>query len=311
VSGDIGFAGQSLSHLGVLYVGEAEYLDVVTGFVDEGLSGGEPVMVAVPGAKVDLIRASLHRRGAHFVDMAELGRNPGRIIPALHEFLHDNGASSCRFVSETIWAGRTTAEVAEAVRHEALMNVAFADSPLSVLCAYDCHAVPADVIGRSWQIHPVVIQDRHRRVSAHYGDPAAVYADDLWPLPPLPRGSEVLVFSSDTDLTKLRSWVQRFGWAADLPIDRVDDLVLAVSEVASNSIRHGGGKGSLTMWDGSEGAVQAEVGDAGCISDPLVGRYPPGPDADVSGLWLVNQLCDLVEIRTGPGGTRVRLTVSS
>jgi hypothetical protein len=53
------------------------------------------------------------------------------------------------------------------------------------------------------------------------------------------------------------------------------------------------------------------VRDQGEITDPLVGRYPPGPDLDVNGLWLVNQLCDLVQIRSGPDGTYVRLTISA
>ena len=47
-----------------------------------------------------------------------------------------------------------------------------------------------------------------------------------------------------------------------------------------NHLRHGGGPGTLRIWR-EDGAVVCEVRDAG-------GR----------GLWMVNQLCDLVQLRT-------------
>jgi len=309
--GDGSSAVQSLRHLGLLYHSAAEFIDTVTSFVDEGLAASQPVMVAVPGQKVASIEARVKTNGAHFVDMTEVGRNPGRVIPAVFEFLEQCGEGPARFVGEPIWLGRDAEEIAEAIRHEALINVAFARFPITVLCPYDGDALPAHVIDKSWQIHPAMIDGGHQRVSGEYRDPAVVYADAAWPLPPPPSGAEVRDFSTDNDLSKMRAWVQRFGWAADLSMDRVDDLVLAVSEVAGNSVRHGGGGGSLTMWCDDRGAVVSEVRDAGRITDPLVGRYPPGPDAEVNGLWLVNQLCDLVEIRSGPSGTRVRLTISS
>ena len=243
--------------------------------------------------------------------MIELGRNPGRIIPAIHEFIDQFKGGPARFVGEPIWLGRNIDETAEAIRHEALINVAFAESPVTVLCPYARDVLPRRVIDESWRIHPIVIDGGLPRVSWRYGDPEAVYADDAWPLMPTPPDAEVREFRTDMDLTRMRSWVQHFGWSANLAVDRVDDLVLAVSEVASNSVRHGGGAGALMLWCDDRGAVVSEVRDHGHITDPLVGRYPPGPNLEVNGLWLVNQLCDLVQIRSGPDGTCVRLTISS
>jgi anti-sigma regulatory factor (Ser/Thr protein kinase) len=275
------------------------------------VAAGEPVMVAVPGKKVDLVQTVLRVDGAHFVDMSELGRNPGRIIPAVYEFLEHCGKERSRFVGEPIWLGRNPDEMAEAIRQEALINVAFADYPLTVLCPYDSGVLPIDVIHESWRIHPLVIETGLPRVSQEYSDPEAVYGDGAWPLSSSPADAEVREFRTDRDLTRMRSRVQCFGWAASLSMDRVDDLVLAVSEVAGNSVRHGGGAGSLAMWCDNRGAVVAEVRDGGHITDPLVGCHPPGPDLEVNGLWLVNQLCDLVSIRSVPDGTCVRLTISS
>ena len=304
-------ASQGLRHLGFLYQGVSEYVDAVIDFVGEGLAAGEPAMVAVPGRWVDLLQAALSVDGAHFVDMTELGRNPGRIIPAIHEFVDQYKDGPTRFVGEPIWPGRNVDETVEAIRYEALINVAFAKSAVTVLCPYDSDVLPKRILDECWRIHPLVIYGGSPRVSRNYGEPKAVYADEVWPLPLPPQDAQAREFRTDMDLTRMRSWVQHFGWNTSLSMDRVDDLVLAVSEVAGNSVRHGGGAGALTMWCDDRGAVVSEVRDNGLIADPLVGRYPPGSDLEVNGLWLVNQLCDLVQIRSGPDGTRVRLTISS
>jgi anti-sigma regulatory factor (Ser/Thr protein kinase) len=90
---------------------------------------------------------------------------------------------------------------------------------------------------------------------------------------------------------------------------RAADLVLAVDELATNSLRHGGGRGTLRIWR-DDGALVCEVRDAGRIEDPLAGRERPAVDRDGGqGLWMVNQLCDLVQLRTFPSGAVVRVHV--
>jgi len=88
------------------------------------------------------------------------------------------------------------------------------------------------------------------------------------------------------------------------------DLVLAVNEVATNSVLHGGGDGTLLVW--SEGAtLVCDVRDSGSFDHPLAGRERPRPDrVGGHGLWLANQLCDLVQIRSTEGGVAVRLHLS-
>jgi anti-sigma regulatory factor (Ser/Thr protein kinase) len=306
-----GLTSRGLCHRGLLYDGAEEYLAALTAFVDEGLQAGEPIMVALPELTGEAVHDRARLEGTYFVDMSELGRNPRRIIPAVQEFLQQHHDQPARFVGEPIWSGRTAGEIAEATRHEALINVALADRPVTVLCPYDSKALPASVLDNLWRTHPDVIHAGLLEPSRAYGDPSAVFADEVWPLSPRPPRVEARQFHSDTDLSEIRVWVQHFGWAAGLSVDRVDDLVLAVSEVAGNSVRHGGGRGDLSLWRNDEGAVICEVRDAGQITDPLAGRHAPGPDYDVTGLWLVDQLCDLVEIRSGADGTRVRLTLAS
>ncbi len=83
--------------------------------------------------------------------------------------------------------------------------------------------------------------------------------------------------------------------------------MLAVNELATNSIRHGGGSGVLRVWREPEVLI-CEVTDHGHFEDPLVGRRrPAGTQVGGYGLWLANQVCDLVQVRSGPEGSTVRV----
>jgi anti-sigma regulatory factor (Ser/Thr protein kinase) len=92
-----------------------------------------------------------------------------------------------------------------------------------------------------------------------------------------------------------------------LPDQRAQELVLAASELATNSVLHGGGGGTVTMWS-DEDSLFCEIRDAGRIEDPLIGRERPGTGRSSGrGLWIVNQLCDLVQLRALPLGNVARV----
>jgi anti-sigma regulatory factor (Ser/Thr protein kinase) len=119
---------------------------------------------------------------------------------------------------------------------------------------------------------------------------------DLWEIP----------FAGE-DLYELRQLLA--GWATREAMSEqgVDELVLSVHEIASNSVRHGGGTGMLRLWRTGD-ALICEVQDAGQIEDPSAGRVAPGGSSlEGRGLWIANQLCDVVQIRSGEDGTQVRL----
>lgn len=58
-----------------------------------------------------------------------------------------------------------------------------------------------------------------------------------------------------------------------------------------------------------EGELVAEIRDQGLLTDPLTGRRKPDPRAATGGrgVWIMHQLCDLVEIRAGAEGLVLRL----
>jgi anti-sigma regulatory factor (Ser/Thr protein kinase) len=114
-------------------------------------------------------------------------------------------------------------------------------------------------------------------------------------------------FVYTTNLSEVRALAEKEARAAGLPQDRVVDFVIAVSELAANTVRHAHSAGTMDIWqDGGE--IVCEIHDAGVITDPLAGRQPPPPDATGGhGLWLVHQICDRVELHSDSGGTVIRL----
>ena len=110
-----------------------------------------------------------------------------------------------------------------------------------------------------------------------------------------------------TDLAAVRAVVYRYAKQAGLPEHRAIDLVLAVSEVAANTVRHAKSPGSLKIWYDTKEIV-CQIQDEGTIHDPLAGQRKPSLDAmGGHGLWIVHQVCDEVEMQSDEAGTTIRL----
>jgi anti-sigma regulatory factor (Ser/Thr protein kinase) len=124
-------------------------------------------------------------------------------------------------------------------------------------------------------------------------------------LPAPPAGA--VSYRYTTDLAAVRAVVYRYAMQAGLPESRAIDLVLAVSEVAANTVRHARSPGSLKIWYDTEEIV-CQIQDEGTIADPLAGHRRPSLEAGGGhGLWIVNQVCDEVELRSDESGTTIRL----
>lgn len=279
-------------------------------FVERALAAQEPVLIAVGADRIAGLKEALDgdAERVHFADMRALGANPARIIPAWREFLDRNCPDGGRAfgIGEPIWPGRSPAEMVECQHHEALLNLAFdCGQPWHLLCPYDLDGLQEDVIEAAQLTHPLIVSNGSTRNSPSYRcahEPPGPLADPL----PAPRAPVQERAVEVQELAALRRFVS--AWASEelLEDERRERLVLAVNELASNSIRHGGGTGRLLVWREAD-TLLCEIRDGGHIDHPLAGRIrPPAEEHGGRGLWLVNQLCDLVQIRTSPGGTVVR-----
>src|SRR5437588_5598798 len=300
-------------HEALFYAGPDEFLRGTLRFIRDAIAADEPTLVVLVAEKVAALRSALgdDAGAVMFADMADVGANPARIIPAWVDFVSEHGGGgrrAVRGIGEPIYPERRGAELTECHRHEALLNVAFADTPaFYLMCPYDTEALDAGVVEEARRNHPhladVAGADRH---SDDYRGLAEISLPHADPLPPPPRDAEEIEFGAP-HLGDVRRRLRRHAARAALPAQRVHDLAVAASEIAANSIRHGGGRGRMLLWDDGE-TFFCEVGDRGRVADPLVGRRrPTGHREGGYGVWMANQLCDLVQVRTFITGTVVRL----
>lgn len=301
-------------HEALVHRDDDEFLAAAVPFLREGVAAEEMVSVIATGRRLDRLREALGGDVAA-VDLTDSAgiTNPGRLLPLLADSVREAGASGrrLRVLGEPVRPGRRAAEVAECEVHEALVNVAFGPGTRArLLCTYSAE-LPRAVLDGALRTHPWV-----RRPGG--GGPNTAFVPtpdgvDLASLPgcgPLPPPTDVVLRGEFgvRDVPAVRRTVGQYARSCALAPDQVENLELAASELASNCIRHGGGGGSVAMWREPD-AVVVEFSCSARLTDPLVGRRRPRPDGEGGmGLYLVHQLCDLVQTRTGPQGTTVRVS---
>ena len=331
-------------HAMLLYRSPGEHAQACSEHVMAGAADRAAILAAGPAAHMDLLRSRL-ADAADLVEMTELtshGADPGRVLSMLRMFAREHAGRPLRLVQDVGWSGRPDEDLAEAIGYEALLCSALAGSDADVLCAYDAGLSPA-VLAAAERAHQFVLDDGRRPSDRRGGPPdsgppesgppdsgqpdsgqpdggppdsgqpdsgrsggAASRGGLAGPLSAPPESASSLTFRSDQ--AAVRRFASDEGKKAGLPPSRVTDLVIAVAELAGNTFRHTDGPGTLRIWTTAVELI-CQVSDDGHIADLLTGTIRPDPAATGSqrGLWLVHQVGDLVQVRSGPSGTTVRV----
>jgi anti-sigma regulatory factor (Ser/Thr protein kinase) len=169
--------------------------------------------------------------------------------------------------------------------------------PLTFICPYDARALPDDVIAHARGTHPEIVDAGSASRSEAFEDPDD-YCRRLNDLVRADRGKPVAELSFGlSDLAGVRRLVEWEGSWAGLSAERADELVLAVTEIATNALVHGNEPATVRIWNES-GEIVCEVRGAGPgIDDPLVGQLrPPVTATGGRRLWLTRMVADAVEV---------------
>lgn len=329
-------AGAAFEHGACIYENDEQYLETAVPFLAEGLAFGEPVLAVTTPANLELIGAALGKRAGE-VDYAEsafFGRRPPQRVAAFYRYWRthaaardgasanpenseENGedrvipgaAPRVRILAEPVWAGRSAREIAAWTRMESALNVALAATSVSMICPYDARTLGSDIVADAVCTHPVLITGERSSPSAQYVDPAVfVPSYNAGPLADPPADAAAFAFTGD--LRALRRFMTDRAAEYQVDGDRAEMLVLAVSEVGAYLKRQPPGAAVVRTWE-QPGAVVCDFRQpGGSIDDPFLGLRPaelePG---DGDGLWLTNQICDWMEIRSGADGCAIQLQV--
>jgi anti-sigma regulatory factor (Ser/Thr protein kinase) len=286
---------------------DSEFTTTAASFVREGLDAGEHVLCALFNRNSRLLRETLGTDAGQitFSDSAYWYRTPGRAFAEYHRFidLFDGRVPAVRVVGEFGITDCSEPMAREWIRYEAALNVGFADRPVRVLCHYDMRKVEPDRIEQALRAHRGVLTSSDVRTNPDFTDPyrlAAGLEGEPFSSPPFVLREFDL---STGSLAELHRLVRVHGRRLDATSDRTDDAVTAISEVADNALIHGRG-GTVRLWNEGATLVAEVVNSKGIIDQPLAGYHRPRALNERGlGLWLVRQLCDLIDIR----GPAVRL----
>ncbi len=303
------FAGDGFLHLALFYRDTEEYLAGTVPFIERGLETGDAVAVVVPTANLSLIRDALGARAAQvqLQEMTTVGRNPGRIIPTvLLSFAHNHPEQPVRVVGEPVYPSRGMSEYPACAQHEALINRAFDGLRATILCPYDAGQLDEKALYDAARTHPLVIDDRGKRPSADYAPEAVIEAYNQ-PLPDSDLNPVDVLHVTPDNAGQAAQFAVTQAARRGVATSRRRDVEYAVTELVSNSMRHGGGRARLAVGLAS-GYFVCQVQDAGTLTDPLAGRRwaDPGPQSE-RGLLIVNRSADLVRTHARAGSTTVRV----
>lgn len=110
------------------------------------------------------------------------------------------------------------------------------------------------------------------------------------------------------DLPQLRRLAAGFGVRAGMCATCADDFVLAVSEAAASATSHGPCPARLRLWAVGK-RVFCEIHGEAMVLEHGLAAIRQG-DAETLRLWVLEQICDDVDVATGPDGVTVRFSMS-
>jgi anti-sigma regulatory factor (Ser/Thr protein kinase) len=303
---------QGLEHDALFFGTDDALVDTLVPWLQEGLRKGDRAVLATTAPHIDRFRDALGADGdsASFIDADDWYVQPVQTIAAWQRVLGDaaaNGIAHTRIVGEMSF-GDTSDEQTAWTRYESALNAIFERSPAWIVCPYDVRALPPGVVDQAWRTHPTV-WDSTRHKSDRYVVPARLLHEIVEPGRAV-TGPPSLELPIDGALSEVREAVRAAAVQGGLARARVEELVLAVTELAGNTVRHAGGGGRLALWLTPEGIVCEVTDRGGGVQDPLAGLVPPKPSASAGmGLWIARQLSDSFAIGAGDEGTTVRIAV--
>lgn len=303
---------ESFLHQSCIYGSEAEFLAMAVPFVQDGLSRGEPVLVATTRPNQELLHDVIGREagGVEYADDDRLGRRPPQRATSIHRYwTRHQPAGTVRVLAEPEWTVRSGREITAFKRMEAALNVVLADTQIWMICPYDSRVVEADALDDVRRTHPECVVGRRAEPSAQFMAPEEFARSRT---SPQPQSIAADLFRFEGGLAAVRQYALNTATALlRSDEDAIGMFGIAVGEAISYLARQSVDRAAV--W------VRLSAGRIVCTlhSDqpldhihPFVGYRPPGAiERPGDGLWLTNQICEWLDVSSDASGCTIELAV--
>jgi transcriptional regulator with XRE-family HTH domain len=168
--------GPILDHRVLVYDGPEQFVREVAPFLVDGLDRGEAALAVTSQANLRRLRHELGD-ASNRVNLAHNRtwyRTPTVAFGRYQAFADESvaaGARWLRVVGEPVWAGRSRSEIHRWAQYESILNLAFADVPMTLVCPYDTRTVTDEILALARATHPSTHEDQSRRESRRYIEP--------------------------------------------------------------------------------------------------------------------------------------------
>jgi anti-sigma regulatory factor (Ser/Thr protein kinase) len=294
-----------------VYESDGELADAATAFLRDEPDQDVAAVAVFDARKTALLRGAL-ASGAHDVTFVDRDAHYTRPEAALATYdatlrrLLRGRSTSVRLFGE-LPRCPTEEDRQRWISYEAILNRAFCDQPVWIVCAYDARELPDSMVQAGLRTHPRV-HDDGTGPNPQYHEPESVVRA-MTP-PPLPLPDDLASLEVDGGARAFRQRLAGAMSSAGVAEPKAGAMLVAVGEAYANARRHGGGVRSMRAG-AVDGRFVCELSDHGPgLDDPLAGYLPPTPDADDgAGLWVARQLTHRLELLTSPAGLTTRLWI--
>lgn len=191
---------------------------------------------------------------------------------------------------------------------DAAINLALTELPVDLYCFYPDLPLHSEILDGALGNHPLLFERGALHHNPAHRSPRDVLAEMPAAAPLLLGAPDVELAFTAWQLHEVRTAVAELAGQGAFDTTRIEDVVLAVNEIATNAVEHGSGEARLALWLTSCGII-AEVHDRGeSLAEPLPGMRAPHPsDPRGRGVWIARQLCDVLHVWRDHSGTHVRM----
>jgi transcriptional regulator with XRE-family HTH domain len=165
-----------LEHHALVYENEDQFAATAASFLKSGIDRDEPALAVTSARNIELLRDALGREARHvtFADSEQWYSAPVAALAAYRRFAVeaiDRGVVWTRVLGEPVWGGRSDGDVKFWTRYEALLNLAFAGLPLTLVCPYDAEGLDPAIVEHARSTHAETLGPDGLAANEQYVDP--------------------------------------------------------------------------------------------------------------------------------------------